>query len=91
MIPIVPDKKPTGKPPIPTACIKKSDGRSYCRREVQESREYMFSDAGHAVRNYKDSTFLRACPDCVKECTAAGVGQTHFMAPMATRGEENNK
>ena len=81
---------PSGKP-VPFACIKKRDGRSYCGRDVNETREYVFQDAGHAVRNYKDSAFLRACPDCVTECEAAGVHKTTFMAPMATRGEENNK
>lgn len=82
---------PKAKKGVPWAHIKKRDNRAYCGEEVQESREYMFSDAGHAVRIYKNSTFLRACPDCVKECESAGVGETKFMAPMSTRHEENNK
>lgn len=80
-------EKPKG-PPI--ACIKKHDGRSYCGREVNETREYMFGDAGHAIRNYKNSICIQACPDCVKQCQASGVGQVNYMAPMATRDIKEN-
>jgi len=91
---VIADKKDEAKMKpgtVPWAHIKKRDNRSYCGEEVKENSEYMFNDAGHAVRNYKDSKTIRACPKCVAECEAAGVGTVKFMAPMATRGEENNK
>ena len=80
-------EKPTG---VAMACIKKRDGRSYCGRDVTEAREYMFADAGHAVRHYRTSTFLMACPKCVAECEAAGVVKTNFIVPMALRDIKEN-
>lgn len=92
--PMKAEEKKVDKPKgdgIPFACIKKRDNRSYCGREVTEAREYMFGDAVYAMKHYRNSTFMKVCPDCAKECERAGVGEIKFMAPMATRGEENNR
>jgi hypothetical protein len=85
-------KKDKAKPPgQPTACIRKGQRTSYCGRDVDESQEFMFTDAGYAVKHYRNSKTIKACPDCITECERAGVGNTKYLAPMATREKENNK
>lgn len=86
----VEEKKVEKTSNVPTACIKKREGRSYCGRDVTEAREYMFADAGHAVRHYRSSTFLQACPKCVAECEASGVVKANFIVPMALRDIKEN-
>jgi len=75
-----------------TCCIRKFPGVAYCGRDIDESYDQVFNDAAYAVAHYKNCTFLRACPDCVKKCEDAGVGQVQYLAPMATRDlKENNR
>ncbi len=77
----------------PFACLKKREGQTYCGRDVQESREYVFNDAAYAMQHYRRSRTIAVCNKCAERAEREGVGagQQH-MAPMALRGiRENDK
>ena len=76
---------------IPRACIRKYVGQSFCDRPVFESKEFMFHDDKYALQHYQDNKFLKVCEDCVDACIATGLMDTQTLAPMATRGEKNDK
>jgi hypothetical protein len=82
---------PPPKPPVPTACINREDPQTWCGREYNSAREFVFTDASYAIRHYSQSKFLRACPECVAKCMSKGIGGRMDPAPMATRSEENDK
>ena len=90
------DEEPVSDDPNqkkPFACIKKRDGQTYCGREVAESKEYVFSDAAHALQHYNnDSAPIHVCLKCAARALAAGVGPTQYQPPMALRDlKENNR
>lgn len=79
--------------PVPFAyvCIRKKAGETYCCRDVNESKEFVFTAAEHALEHYVNSNTLRACADCVQECKFRRIGGKMSSGHMATQGLENDK
>lgn len=75
---------------VPTACIAREKGASYCGRELA-SGEFAFNDADYAVRNYAAGTTIRACPKCVTVCKENASKNNASNGPLATRGLENTR
>jgi hypothetical protein len=54
-------KTPSG---IPTACISYGPALTYCRRNYDPDKEFVFRDAGYAIAIYGNMPKLKVCPDC---------------------------
>jgi hypothetical protein len=76
---------------LPYACIRKGAGETYCRRELNEHLEFVFTDAERAIKHYSNNNVLRACGACIQACLARGVGKKNDGAHFATQGLVNDR